>query len=164
VKFDPASTHQRYVEEHTIQSQRITLLLHDDFTSAVDSEGRTALSLAAKYSEDDHITVVKYLLDLGVDVNSRDHSGRTVLSHFATSDVFRASIAIETLCRGGADPKIPDNAGKTPILLAAERQTTWNYYEVLAALAGSGADPNALDPLGKSLLELIVTGEVFTLS
>lgn len=104
------------------------------------------------------------LLDAGANVNARDNSRRSVLmaaivaGHEVKEQMIQEGLGarvqivglpapavtpdqraiIETLIRRGADLEAADAAGKTPLLLAVER----DYSQVVAGLLAEGADPD----------------------
>jgi ankyrin repeat protein len=121
---------------------------------ARDAEGMTALARAARSLQGD---VVKLLLDRGADrrslaalLASRDASGRTLL-HTAA---LRGSSAVTVFCTVAGDLDPRDDAGRTPLSLAAasagveagERRR--GYLEAVRALLDAGADPSAADAKG----------------
>ena len=77
-----------------------------------DNDGRTALMLITDKD------IIKGLLQAGAEINVADNSGNTAL-HYALE-----SCSVETaryLIRKGADYNRPNNEGKTPAQIAAER-------------------------------------------
>ncbi|MFP4497950.1 MAG: ankyrin repeat domain-containing protein [Vulcanimicrobiota bacterium] len=82
-----------------------------------------ALHLAAGF---DLIEIIKYLLDLGMDIDVRDRKGKTALHHAAEEDNYAMA---EYLLEKGANPNLIDENNRTPLDYTAE-----NYYHPLVRL------------------------------
>lgn len=134
-----------------IERRVISLLIQEEFTSAKDLEGRTALSWAAEYP---NCVAIGFFLELDWDINSCDHSGRTALSYAATHKYHEAENIVKKLLEAGADPDIKDNLGKTPILHVAERPSYYYDRDVISELLKADADVNAKDASGAVALHI----------
>jgi ankyrin repeat protein len=110
-----------------------------------DEDGQTALMATASYGE---IEVFQKLLDKGAEINLADYEGRTTLMAAAAnddpaiaelliklganidtqaSDGARAALSgdeeiVQVLLDGGADVKIRNNDGQSPLAIARERE------------------------------------------
>ncbi|RSM11413.1 hypothetical protein CEP52_002998 [Fusarium oligoseptatum] len=73
-----------------------------------------ALSLAVR---NDWAEVIRDMLDLKADPNSRDQNGRSAISHAAELGLEQH---LKTLIKHGADMDLPDNKQQTPLHYAAE--------------------------------------------
>jgi ankyrin repeat protein len=130
----------------------------------VSSVGAEALMRAAgsqfnrdKVSEIGQHDIVKFLLDLGVDVNTKNVDGSTPL-HYATRSGFVA--VIETLLSRGARINAKNNAGWTALFMALYRHA-FNIVEyppkekveqIVEILLANGAEGNVKDSQGKTPL------------
>lgn len=108
-------------------------------------EGADAIPLVLA-AMNDHIEVVRLLLDAGADANVRESNNLTAL-HFAAVeghvDVVKALLA------AGANPEAkPTDDGWTPLFYAIEK----GQEEVVDALLRGGADPNSSNKDGISPL------------
>lgn len=103
-----------------------------------DVEGNTALCI----TEDSK--VIRLLLSLGADPNLACDDGSTPLI-IAVMGSTPAS-AIQALLDAGANPNAPGGFGMTPLMHAAAGREV----EIVQMLLAAGADPAAVDKLGKS--------------
>ncbi|MBE6463683.1 MAG: ankyrin repeat domain-containing protein [Alphaproteobacteria bacterium] len=91
------------------------------------------------------INEVKELIDMGVDVNQKDNSGRTALmeaSYWGYKEV------VELLIQNGADVNQKDEKGKTALVKASGE----GYKEIVELLIKNGADVNHKDNYGYTAL------------
>ena len=98
-------------------------------------------------SED--LTAVKQHLEQGVDVNTRDDGGRTLLS--VATETGRVE-TVEYLVSKGADINAKDNEGQTPLHHAAIK----GDLATVKYLVESGADIKAKDSHGAAPLDYAV--------
>lgn len=127
--------------------------------------GQTALMWAAA---EGHADVIQVLIDGGAEINKlsayqkfiepdpdkrqggfvypRLPKGRLSAMHFAARDGQLA--AVQALIYNGADLDIGDEEGTTPAMLAILN----GHYEIAAALLNAGADVNAQDIRGRTVL------------
>ena len=135
---------------------RVTEVLKADPAQAreLDEKGRTPLHDAAGSSGwgDAQATLqtAGALVDGGVPVNARAYDGSTPL-HAAVEDGIPEMIAF--LLKKGADVNARDDAGKTPLCLAFERQGDDQAAKIKALLDG-GVNPNLADDKGVAPLHL----------
>ncbi|RYC80736.1 hypothetical protein BFJ63_vAg16371 [Fusarium oxysporum f. sp. narcissi] len=90
-------------------------------------------------------TIVKLLLENGVDPNAKDGDGQKPLS-WATEK--RDKAIVRVLLENDADPNIMDNDGRTPLSRAAEGERG----AIVELLLENGADPNIMDKDGRTPL------------
>lgn len=134
-----------------------------------DSEGRTGLIFAV----DNHdVELVKTLLAFKADPNIRDAgiyegtTGNTALHraiyHGDTSD---SLVIIAELLKAGADPRMANDQGLTPVhltswitdsLASSGTSESNRRTQILTLLVAAGADLNAVDNSGNTLLHLLV--------
>jgi hypothetical protein len=88
---------------------------------------------------------VQELASQGVDLNERDHLGRTALLVASTSP---QAETVNVLLQVGADPNIADASGLTPLMWAA----TYQRDRSIKALLDAGADPCVKDTEGHTAL------------
>jgi ankyrin repeat protein len=77
-----------------------------------DTNGQTALHIAAEYGNDIFIDII---LQKGGNPNLKDNNGQTPL-HIAASNGYLSCLTL--LLKGGADPSLKDNNGNIPLHLA----------------------------------------------
>ncbi|KAJ0394656.1 hypothetical protein P43SY_007941 [Pythium insidiosum] len=86
-----------------------------DIDTRVKGDGqRTALMLLSQRQRF-HLDSYRMVLSLGANVDAQDTQGNTALHHAVLSDL---GMAVRMLLDRGADPKIPNKDGKTPLDLA----------------------------------------------
>src|SRR5207247_4812253 len=81
----------------------------------------------------------------GEDVNSLRPDGTTALHWAVRADDLQK---VEQLLRAGANAKIADRYGVTPLYLASVNGNT----TMIRRLLDAGADPNSVDPAGETIL------------
>ena len=106
--------------------------------------GRTALMRAVG---NNHLNIVKILIEKGADVNARDHDGDTSLT-IASSDGHVE--VVKELLENGADVNARNSSGESSLWKACFSVNT----EVAEILLEKGADANAKDSKGQSSLML----------
>ena len=82
-----------------------------------------------------HVAVVDILLEkgVGIDINLAAHSGNNALLHAVNechTDI------LERLLKHGADPNCANNAGESPLCVAAK----YNFVAIVRMLLDAGAD------------------------
>jgi hypothetical protein len=113
--------------------------------------GRTALFTAVNSSRYD--SLARLLVQNGLDPNTRDREGRTVMHHIAKDKLWLMdSRRFDTLMAVGVDINARDNEGITPLHLAL-RVVEWQRDQI-NALLDKGADPHARDNRGQTPLDL----------
>jgi ankyrin repeat protein len=132
--------------------QRLTQMIKSspDLINALNG-GKTPLHDAVSKGQ---LTVVRFLLDNGAQVNARSKSpfpGWTAL-HFAATSGNKAMI--ELLVASGADVNAVSDQNGTALHIAARN----GYQAVAQALLASGADVNAKDAAGATPLSAAVSG------
>ena len=114
-----------------------------------------------------YLSEVQRLMDVGVNPNVPDESGRTAVHYAAASgaDPFAGAQILDTLLRGGrsrsnrGETNVRDRDGNTPLHLAAEC-TALNFEEQSIAsirtLLRHGAEPDVVNGNGNTPLHLAV--------
>lgn len=94
--------------------------------NAQDSNGDSALIIACKRNS---LTLMRFLIDSGVDVNLANRQGRTVL-HYAVAEYFSEE-KVCLLLKSGAESSLKDNNSKTAKDRAIEllRHSNADYLE-----------------------------------
>ena len=127
---------------------------------ALDRMGRNALMAAARGGN-----AFEPLVKAGLNVNARDKQGRTALMHLAKRKHFPDHAIdaprIEELLRLGAKINARDGKGRTFLARLVETSGLWKgpdqFEERLAVmLIRRGADPNATNVMGRSLIYTLV--------
>ncbi|CAK0848574.1 unnamed protein product [Prorocentrum cordatum] len=115
--------------------------------NARDTEGQTALLLAAEHCK---VDVIRVLAELGADLEARDREGRTALHR--TGRLFAAGCGrvqvIRALAEVGADLEGENQYGQTALLQAA----AYGSVEHVRVLAELGADLEAKGRDGRTAL------------
>lgn len=108
----------------------------------------TAMFLSVELN---HLAAVEVLLQSGVDVNSKDHTGQTALHRATRCD---SESMIKALITSGAEIDIKNDNGKTP-WRANIRHSNRKILDLLLAF---GADPNTTSTGGESELYTAAAG------
>jgi hypothetical protein len=112
------------------------------------ASGSTSLHLAVR---SDHISIVRLLLESGLDPDSKDTDERSPL-HLATTS--GNQVLVHMLLEQGADPDLCDQWGRTPLHYAAMSGDN----RIVRDLLHYGADANIRDSTGHNGLHLAVLG------
>jgi len=113
-----------------------------DPNAVMDKDGWTVMHYAALRG---HLDVVKILIQLGVDVDSRNHNGWTPL-YGAVNNGYPD--VIKALVESGADVNAKDENGEIPIHIAVFK----DYPDVVKVLIELGADINGKKNNGETPL------------
>ncbi|XP_043855878.1 2-5A-dependent ribonuclease [Dromiciops gliroides] len=122
--------------------------------------GNTALMDAARQG---HVEALKILLEeMGADVNARDNMGRNALIHsFLDPKNKNVKAIIRILLCHGADVNVRGEKGKTPLILAVEKE---DVELVQIMLEQDGIDFNDMDNDGKTALWFAVEKDQFDIA
>ncbi len=137
------------------QSVRDMLNKEPAFISAVDDEGRSPLHMVINSERNNYGNngkeMIAILLNRGLDVNTRDANGATVL-HYAVQDTeYYAGEKTTDLVKFGAEVEARDNEGARP---CTGRRRGGYRTEPLDHLLKLGANVNAVDEMGVTPLHL----------
>src|SRR3990167_6401249 len=101
-------------------------------TSVIDINDQQPIHVAARYNYD---SVLRILLDTGIDVDSKTLYGETALYLASASYNLKA---ISVLLNAKANPNVKTDNHKTPLYAALKS----GYFQVVHALLKGGANPN----------------------
>lgn len=119
------------------------------------SNGHIPLFSAVKYG---HVDVVRFfVVNLGIDVNTKDIMGQTVLHFVATQlPMNKQSLELtQTLCFLGCDPEISDNQGRRPAMLFSSKS---NFPVIFHFVNKLGIVLEAADQDGNNILHYAAQG------
>lgn len=102
--------------------------------------------------------VLQLFLDAGISANARTATGANTLIVLILNSVDKEEVVkcAQLLIERGADVKIADNTGQTALHYAAGRGNP----ELVKVLIAAGADVNAIDRRGFSVLERTFSSEI----
>ncbi len=129
-----------YVERNDLPALRQLLAIHG--LEATDGRKATALTWAAFFG---NITILKWLIEAGADVNHQDTVSYTGL-HFAAQE--RRADVLRFLLDHGADPNLKDRHGNGPVWTAL--MNTREDFVLLRALVTAGAVTHEPNLYGRS--------------
>ena len=110
--------------------------------------GMTPLHWASRAGS---LEYLRWLLDLGAEVDARNDARRTSIQ--LAAECGRAE-AVKLLAAAGADLDTQDRKGRTPLHRAAYE----GHAEAAEALLAAGADPNMLNKNGRTAFEIARKG------
>lgn len=164
----------RLTNRNMVQPRRYVvemLLQQGADVNARDSNNETALLCATRYNQEeswwyrvmgdgadsyadsnarDMLAQVKLLIDAGADVNEVDYQGATPLINACGHKVCRGEEMVNLLLDRGADINLRDENKCTSLMNAV-----WdNSYTVVTQLLCRGADVNAVNKCGRTVLDL----------
>lgn len=114
-----------------------------ELTGRADERGFTPLTLSVYLGQEE---VVRWLLQSGVAVDTRDRAGNTALM----GAVFKGNLGmVKLLLDAGAEVNAANSQGSTPLAFAA----TYSSGEVVGLLLEHGARTDLRDAGGKSPLD-----------
>jgi ankyrin repeat protein len=125
----------------------VARLIEDNPTllNAANEYGWTSLMLACSRG---HISLVKWLIDQGVDLNQRDLDGFTALTHAACGRKGKTEV-VALLLKHGADPNRRCRRGSTVLM---EASTLGFAESIQCLLQHGGAEVDARDEKGSTAL------------
>jgi ankyrin repeat protein len=124
------------------------LLEHDASFRVRNKNGQTPLHLASRWGLSD---VVASLLKLGADVDAQDNDKMTPL--LCASGPFRSIAAAQVLLKHGANVRLRNKNGQTPLHVASEN----HFSNVVALLLESGAEVDAQDDNNMTPLQIALS-------
>ncbi|WP_394807162.1 ankyrin repeat domain-containing protein [Streptomyces asiaticus] len=128
-----------------------------------DPAGRALLRACAAGDVD----ALRTALDEGADVGTLDEYGATPLHHAVAA---RSTAAVDALLAAGADPRAQAAFGNAPQFTAAgpgrphpttRRVEGEEHWSVLWSLLDAGADINAVNTAGQTLLDLVIRSDPY---
>ncbi len=132
---------------------------YDSLSGVEDRYGRTPLHVAAINPESVRIyNPMPILLKKDININERDLAGRTPLFYAVRNGNLKDA---ELLIEKGADMTLADQYGHTPGHVAAiktgayDPKTSDKFLTILKSLKEKGADMNAKDYRGRTVLECL---------
>ena len=135
------------------------LVKYKSLTGVEDRYGRNPLHLATINPESVRIyNPIPILLEKNVNINERDIAGRTPLFYAVRNGNLED---VKFLIDNGADMALADDYGHTPAHVAAiktgayDLKSSAHYFEILKFLKEEGADMNAKDYRGRTVLECL---------
>ncbi len=130
--------------------------------NARSNKGENAIILAGASGEADSL---KIWLDHGQDVNSRDNDGKTPLLNALSDHEWVVPAVVTTLIDSGADAKLANNKGVTPLmelllvqLEEPSEEDAAAFPALLPLLLDKGADWKAVDAAGDTTLVYALKG------
>ena len=125
-----------------------------------DSTGKSAIVYAAARGE---ASIVRYLLDAGINVNATYANGLTALmwaaGHARDAGVDDVAQTVALLLERGAGAKPQDARGRDALMIAAEL----DYPDVVKMLLAHGADASQRDKRGKQAKDLTADAAIIAL-
>ena len=132
---------------------------YNTLSGVEDRYGRNPLHVATINPESFRIyNPIPILIEKNVNINERDFVGRTPLFYAVRSGNLNDT---ELLIQKGADITSADNYGHTPAHVAAiktgifDRKGSNHYFDILKSLKEKGADMNAKDYRGRTVLDCL---------
>lgn len=102
------------------------------------------------------VEVVKTLVGLGADVNTKDDEGFSPLARCLETVVQPKVLAVvKFLLDNGADVNSIDNLGHTPLIVCVKKRCCSEMYDVVKVLLRRGADERATDSNGLSIKQIL---------
>jgi ankyrin repeat protein len=123
------------------------------FSRSVDREGHTALFAASVAG---NLQVLERVLALSPDLDLRDVHGATALFYAAT----HGTAVLGRLIQGGANVNLPDQRGRSPLIVAV----LMNHIEAVGLLLAAGADIDYRDHHGATALFYAAEAGLFELA
>jgi hypothetical protein len=132
---------------------------YNSLSGVEDRYGRNPLHVATINPESFRIyNPMPVLLEKNVDINERDFVGRTPLFYAVRTGNLKDA---EFLIAKGADMTLADEYGHTPAHVAAIKTGSYDskssdlYFDILKSLMEKGADINARDYRGRTVLDCL---------
>ena len=133
-------------ETGDLDSVKVLLQQDPSRITAVDGGGYTPLHKASYAGQAD---VVRYLVELGADLDPVSSSGSTSLHGAA---YYGHQAVVEILIEAGADVNVSNNGGYTPLLSAL----AGGHTDIARVLIAHGANPNVVTGEGQTVLMMAV--------
>jgi hypothetical protein len=122
---------------------------------ARDAQGRTGMHIAINHSEYPYNNrgreLVSMFLNRGLDINTKDGAGATILHHATQDESYNICIKLRDLLSFGGDIEARDNDGRTPLHWAVQKGYKTDGVKYLLE---AGAQVNARDEAGATPLHL----------
>lgn len=130
----------------------IVLSARPDLLYAHDRDGKTPISLLISNSSDNRLEMITYLMEKGVDMESRDSLGRTPLLNATRNYTEQRYEFIRHMIENGVNVNAVDNYGENVFLNMA--RSNGADANIISLLLERGADPNAKTNTGESVYDI----------
>lgn len=147
-KHDTLADEINQAIRHSNLSQ-VKSLITEEVVNICDGEGRTPLFEAIT---ENHLPIIKLLIDMGADINHQDRNGLTPL-HFAVQN--KSENVIAFILSMGANVNLQDIYGNGPLWRATFESR--GNYSIVEKLLLAGADSRHKNKSGKSPIDFANT-------
>ncbi len=131
------------IKNKNLSAVKVIVEQDNNYLKKLDENKYTVLHLA---SELGHLKIVRYLIEKGAEINSKNHQENTPL-HLAS--IKKHFPIVKCLVLNGADVNIKNFRGRIPALAAI---ITFSKFEIIEYLINKGSDINTVDFLESTLL------------
>jgi len=137
--------------------ESVTLLIKNGANVNIKvNEANNTLLFTAIYNG--NLTIIKLLIEAGININTRGYYGDTALVRAITTNYNSTVAIVNFLLDKGADPNIKNDEGDTALISAIEVCTFGSnrarIKQIIKALIFHGADLNFINTDGESLMKI----------